>query len=461
MDDRDKLIEQLLSRVQELEERQERTEQQMQTVFSHIGELYNSQSMEQTAVILGNLGKSTFEAEKSTFYCVESIEDKVFTVNNGERIHTDIPNDIKVVIESGEPVILNRPQYKTAYIPVKDNSNTVMGVVVAENGNFNKALIDKFNSDGEIGSVFRLGLEKERHYQTATTDKLTKLKNRHGMEHYAENNILKSLNTDKPVSVIMCDIDKFKSVNDTYGHAAGDTVLSKVAEIIKSSIRAEDGAFRFGGEEFMIAVSGLEKIQAYDIADRIRETLANIPIDIGNGKEITVTISMGIEQISADKVNKDNIHQIIAEAQNKADEMLYKAKNTGRNKVVMAEPEDFLFGYDAEKEINSALIPVSKEKAIDMWDKDLDVYINGIRVENRFEIENTAPDSNICLSEFQQNALIEFDELTSELPGRVYPCDINPQLEASVPSKEAEKLVEGCKETIKTMENEKDSNHRT
>jgi len=182
-------------------------------------------------------------------------------------------------------------------------------------------------------------MEKERHRQLAVTDKLTNIKNRNGLYEYAENKLIKSLNADKPVIIAMCDIDKFKSFNDTYGHDAGDIVLQHVAKILKDNVRLQDGVFRYGGEEFVLILNGIEKAEAYDIAEQIRSIVENTPCDIGNGKTANATISIGLEQVAAQRANKSNIYSLIDNAKSQADKLLYVAKETGRNKVVFNKSE--------------------------------------------------------------------------------------------------------------------------
>ena len=318
-----------------MSERLQRQEQLMQTVFSHIGQLYAAQNIEQTISIVGNLGKDMLEAEKCDFWYAETTN-KFFTADeNGNRQYSKASESIKEAITSGKPIVNG----DEAVIPVQTPSGDTMGVVVAEKGNFDAEVLKKFEINGEIGAVIKLGLEKERQHQISITDKLTQMKNRVGLNEHSNNFIVPSMQQDKPITVIMCDIDHFKSVNDTYGHDAGDKVLRHVADIIRDNIRSRensnDEAFRLGGEEFVIAFDNTEKVEAFHISDRIRQAIENSPCDIGNGQKINVTISMGVEQLKASPdISKSNIMSVVDAAIQSADKNLYEAKETGRNQVI-------------------------------------------------------------------------------------------------------------------------------
>jgi diguanylate cyclase (GGDEF)-like protein len=138
---------------------------------------------------------------------------------------------------------------------------------------------------------------------------------------------LKFENKDETLYAIMCDIDKFKNVNDTFGHAVGDTVIKTVANIMKDII-GEDGVLgRLGGEEFAIIYNGLDS-DVYNIVENIRKTVEEKQIDIDDGLKINCTISCGISKYNIGTQSIDNLLQV-------ADDALYEAKNGGRNKTVV------------------------------------------------------------------------------------------------------------------------------
>src|SRR5262249_8703915 len=130
------------------------------------------------------------------------------------------------------------------------------------------------------------------------------------------------------------DIDHFKRVNDTFGHAAGDTVLCKVAELLTCSVRDYDAVCRYGGEEFLVVFPACEGKTAGERAEHIRSSLALNAVPSGEVK-IPVTMSMGIAN-SAEWASLDAEGLV-----RRADEALYRAKAEGRNRVVIAHPDGF------------------------------------------------------------------------------------------------------------------------
>lgn len=127
--------------------------------------------------------------------------------------------------------------------------------------------------------------------------------------------------TKIPFSLIMLDIDNFKKVNDNFGHVIGDTVLKKVAEVIKNKIRSTKFLSRWGEDELMILLSHTDKTNAVKVAENIREVLSSSLIE----KVSTVTVSIGVSEYSTDYNSEDLIKNL--------DNLLYQAKSKGRNRV--------------------------------------------------------------------------------------------------------------------------------
>jgi len=164
--------------------------------------------------------------------------------------------------------------------------------------------------------------------EMANTDALTDIFNRRFFMELSEIQISRSLRTGIDCFVIIFDLDFFKKVNDTYGHQAGDKVLKEVAHRVKNTIRAYDILGRYGGEEFIIFMTAAKAIKKDDVinaAERIRLEICNKPVEY-EGLQIPISASFGISYASP-KYDMDT-------ATKYADEALYKAKNTGRNKVV-------------------------------------------------------------------------------------------------------------------------------
>ena len=132
---------------------------------------------------------------------------------------------------------------------------------------------------------------------------------------------------NQDLSIIAIDIDRFKKINDTFGHNMGDEVLIKVANILRSSIRKSDIVARFGGEEFVILLINASLDEATSIAEKIRVTIEKTIIKVDN-REIRITSSFGVATL-----NKENNEEITTTLQ-RADDLLYIAKKHGRNEVV-------------------------------------------------------------------------------------------------------------------------------
>ena len=163
--------------------------------------------------------------------------------------------------------------------------------------------------------------------ELALTDPLTGLFNRRYMETHVGTLVERSAARGKAVSVLILDIDYFKSINDTFGHDAGDDVLREFADRLKKSIRGIDLACRYGGEEFVVVMPETDLGVATLVAERIRRRIAGESFAVERGaRSLKVTISVGI---AARMGPQDNASQILK----RADEALYRAKRDGRNRV--------------------------------------------------------------------------------------------------------------------------------
>lgn len=127
----------------------------------------------------------------------------------------------------------------------------------------------------------------------------------------------------------MADLDFFKQINDTYGHANGDKVLKRIATYLKANLRPYDAIFRYGGEEFLFCLPNTNLLRGKSLLDRLRSELESLPIRLANDKIVTITISVGITQMQPSLAVDDCIIR--------ADDALYEAKNKGRNRIVVWE----------------------------------------------------------------------------------------------------------------------------
>src|SRR5204863_4686358 len=169
--------------------------------------------------------------------------------------------------------------------------------------------------------------------EQATHDGLTGLWNRTSILEILEKEAARSARETLPLAVLMADLDNFKSVNDTFGHLAGDHVLRESARRLRNNIRNYDALGRYGGEEFLVVLPGCDESGGMAQAERLREAIGGEPI-LTSGGEVTVTCSVGLAWTPQPEpaATKDLLRS--------ADDALYSAKRTGRNRVAMQATEN-------------------------------------------------------------------------------------------------------------------------
>ncbi|WP_119167940.1 PleD family two-component system response regulator [Algihabitans albus] len=173
----------------------------------------------------------------------------------------------------------------------------------------------------------RLRSVLDRSVSMAFTDGLTGIYNRRYMSAHLDRKLMEIAETGKPVSIMLFDIDHFKRVNDTHGHAIGDEVLKAVTDHVSESVRETDLLARYGGEEFVLVMPATDVEIALKVADRIRERLSHQKIPAGpDGSDVIVTISAGVASTFDPLETPDALLK-------RADEALYAAKQNGRNLV--------------------------------------------------------------------------------------------------------------------------------
>ncbi len=166
------------------------------------------------------------------------------------------------------------------------------------------------------------------------TDVLTGWNNRRYLSIRLAEELARARRDQSGIVALMLDIDHFKRVNDTWGHAAGDAVLRELASRIESQVRASDVAARFGGEEFVVLLPNTEAASAKLLAERIRKAISNTPFDLPGGESVTMTVSIGISEVCPgpdDRELKTLGDSLIA----RADVALYAAKSAGRDQVIV------------------------------------------------------------------------------------------------------------------------------
>ncbi len=167
----------------------------------------------------------------------------------------------------------------------------------------------------------------EESVEMAITDGLTGLHNRRYMESHLKTLVEEAGQREKPLSLLMTDIDFFKSVNDLHGHDAGDAVLREFAVRVRKNIRGIDLACRFGGEEFVVMMPDTDLSNAYMVAERLRQSIAGEPFLLADGTALKITASVGVSKLEG---LQDTPQSLLK----RADQALYSAKHDGRNRVV-------------------------------------------------------------------------------------------------------------------------------
>lgn len=163
-------------------------------------------------------------------------------------------------------------------------------------------------------------------FKLMTTDGLTSVHNKRYLLETLERERQQARRAGTPLSVLMLDLDRFKSINDRYGHLAGDTVLVEFARRVKTELRSGDLLARYGGEEFSMVLTRTGLEDAVAIAERVRQLIAATPVRF-EGRVIPVTVSIGVSCDDGESLDES------ADLLNLADEQLYLAKKSGRNQV--------------------------------------------------------------------------------------------------------------------------------
>lgn len=404
-----KLRREFEAKFQKMEQKFASLEDQVQTINKFMAAMTEAQDLSKTMAEIESVTKQITECDKAAFYCYDRFTDKFFAQGNdyrewqeGQAAETlKTAFDDKRIMSEGDKAI----------IPIVSSDGGALGVITAEKENgLSEKEIEFFKPNSQIVNTIELALKKEFEHQGRITDELTHLKNRQGLNEYAADTICGRINDNLPVNIVMCDIDHFKSVNDTYGHDAGDTVLRDVAAILQEGTRTgSDCAFRFGGEE-MILILNCEPEKAYEIAERLRISVENSEHTVtaadGQEKNISVTISMGVYQMAPEiEMTPDNARAVFDAEFKCADELVYNAKETGRNKVVTTA--DIMDKVIAQREKSAE----QGEKSVHTPHKDYKIFgtisykdivdkkrINGITAEHIDSLTDSLKKSGIDFS---------------------------------------------------------------
>ncbi len=283
----------------------------------------NDSSTELKMVVSWNellINHKTIQADE----CLALAQSQIYIVNNQHN------NILCKHIES-----FNKKPYGYLCMPLLLKNN-LLGLIYLE---FDHAITeDEINAIQMVCKkitlvLYNLNLKASLKFQ-AIHDSLTGLYNRRYIDEFLEQQINQAERYDKHFAVLLIDIDFFKKINDTYGHAAGDNVLTQLSSILKTSFRASDVVGRWGGEEFIIIFQESNAHITYEKALKLKTTVENSVVTLGK-QFISFTISIGISYF----IKEDNRDSIVK----RVDKALYQAKKNGRNCIVnFNQPNDYL-----------------------------------------------------------------------------------------------------------------------
>ena len=181
-------------------------------------------------------------------------------------------------------------------------------------------------ADRSISYFMRMRESNKQLYFLAMHDQLTGVLNARAYYEICDRFILLAKRSGAPYSVLFIDLDHFKSVNDTYGHAAGDLVLQTAAKCVGNCVRSSDSLGRIGGEEFSVFLPNTDLDAAVQVAESIRRSIEDLEIQVNAGATLKISASIGVAR-------NEHSNQSLLEIQRKADMAMYKAKKAGRNRV--------------------------------------------------------------------------------------------------------------------------------
>ncbi len=293
------------------------------------------------------LGRTMADADRASFWKWDRRKKELWTTSATGVDRIVIPDNTGLVgkaLKLGKVVVTNDPysdpdfnkavDMKTGYrtksvlvMPVANINGEFIGAfqIINKNGDTGFDEVEDVRKLSMAALICGLAMESETFYEESHHDKLTKLKNRMGFYSDFSRRFSKIIDEKKPLSLFICDIDKFKRVNDTYGHNAGDDVLAFVASQLESSCSEKEAVYRWGGEEFIMMMPETGLSEAVEKAESIRKKIMDSSIN-ADGNVISVTMSFGCRLFDDALTIEENI--------SKADEHLYKAKESGRNCVI-------------------------------------------------------------------------------------------------------------------------------
>lgn len=227
-------------------------------------------------------------------------------------------------------VLTEQPLFKSLEKKHRALHDAARGMLLASRGIGKADAYRKFSSASSDMTLHLRNLIQALLTCELTTDALTGIPNRRQMDEQLEEAMYNaSCVVCTPACLALADLDHFKRINDTYGHAIGDDILKAFSQLLITSMRDTDRIYRYGGEEFLIFMNHVDLQVAESILDRLREKISRYPLHVENQPDpLHITVSFGIAQV----VENEPLRSLIR----RADDALYQAKNSGRNRVCVA-----------------------------------------------------------------------------------------------------------------------------
>jgi diguanylate cyclase (GGDEF)-like protein/PAS domain S-box-containing protein len=244
-----------------------------------------------------------------------------------------------LVREDGSPMTVEEYPVTRVINSGRPLRNYVAGVRAAESEPVRWTLVNAVPAIGEDGRLRQVIVsftdiherqqQRKRLEQLASTDTLTGLATRHHLQELAGHELARARRSGQPLALILFDIDRFKSINDRFGHQTGDQVLSAIGDLLRRELREADLAARWGGEEFCVLLPDTDAHAAIEIAQRLCTALESASMPTPDGSPLQVTASFGVTLSRADD---EDLHRLV----DAADQAMYQAKREGRNRVRVA-----------------------------------------------------------------------------------------------------------------------------
>lgn len=305
-----------------------------------------NQAIEITAAEKGSLMLYEMETDRLDIRVMAGLEDDDFQekVNNNEiKCRSFKPGEgiAGRVFVNAKPIVVNNIKEDDIFVDSEASYvrsiacipmvvyNDVIGVINVTNKRYGKEFADE---DVEmlkaVADQAAVAINKAQLWDMAVTDSLTGLYVRRYFMVKLQEELLRAERYNNMLSIVMADLDRFKNINDTYGHDAGDRVLKAIGKFLQQNVRDVDVIARYGGEEFVIMIPEAAKDAAYTLAERLRKQFAGLKLE----KFPQITISLGIATYPFDGTQLDALIR-------NADAAMYAAKRAGRNRVVKYTPD--------------------------------------------------------------------------------------------------------------------------